>query len=93
MENNEANTAAKEKMVDIGIIPYDMQNPSNKYATITVGGEPPLMLERGKSHKVPERYANAYMHRVKMAGRKIRERERMAQELNSKQNQDGVSFQ
>ena len=43
-------------------------------------------------HKVSERFAEAYKHRMAMAGRKIRERERMAQELREKQNQEGVSF-
>ena len=51
------------------------------------------MLERGKKHKVPERFADAYEYRVKMAGRRIKERERRAQELRERQNQDGVSFQ
>lgn len=95
MENNEVKketAATKEKLVEIGPIPYDMENPSNKYQMITVGGEPPLMLERGQRHKVPERYAKAYQHRLDMAGRKIRERERKAQELREKQNQEGVSF-
>lgn len=94
MENNEVKTAApaaKEKLVEIGPIPYDMENPSNKYQMISVNGDT-IMLERGQKHKVPERFANAYEHRMNMAGRKIRERERKAQELREKQNQEGVSF-
>lgn len=95
MENNEVkNTetvSKKEKLVDIGVVPYDAENPSNKYLMISVNGET-IMVERGQRHKVPERFANAYEHRVKMAGRKIKERERRAQELREKQNQEGVSF-
>jgi hypothetical protein len=94
MENNEVKketTATKEKLVEIGPIPYDMENPSNKYQMISVNGDT-IMLERGQKHKVPERFANAYEHRMNMAGRKIRERERKAQELRDKQNQEGVSF-
>ena len=94
MENNEVKketTATKEKMVEIGPIPYDMENPANKYLMISVNGDT-IMLERGQKHKVPERFANAYEHRMNMAGRKIRERERKAQELRDKQNQEGVSF-
>lgn len=94
MENNEVKketTATKEKMVEIGPIPYDMENPANKYQMISVNGDT-IMLERGQKHKVPERFANAYEHRMNMAGRKIRERERKAQELRDKQNQEGVSF-
>lgn len=94
MENNEVKTeapATKEKLVEIGPIPYDMENPANKYQMISVNGDT-IMLERGQKHKVPERFANAYEHRMNMAGRKIRERERKAQELRDKQNQEGVSF-
>mgnify|MGYP007111667348 CR=1 FL=1 len=94
MEKNEVKketTATKEKLVEIGPIPYDMENPSNKYQMISVNGDT-IMLERGQKHKVPERFANAYEHRMNMAGRKIRERERKAQELREKQNQEGVSF-
>ena len=94
MENNEVKketTATKEKLVEIGPIPYDMENPANKYQMISVNGDT-IMLERGQKHKVPERCANAYEHRMNMAGRKIRERERKAQELRDKQNQEGVSF-
>lgn len=92
MENNEVKTeAVKEKKVEIGPIPYDMENPANKYLMVSVNGET-IMLERGQMHKVPERFAEAYKHRMAMAGRKIRERERMAQELRDKQNQEGVSF-
>ena len=94
MENNEVKretTATKEKLVEIGPIPYDMENPANKYQMISVNGDT-IMLERGQKHKVPERFANAYEHRMNMAGRKIRERERKAQELREKQNQEGVSF-
>lgn len=90
MENNEVKTPT-EKKVEIGPIPYDTENPSNKYLLISVNGET-IMLERGQMHKVPERFAEAYKHRMAMAGRKIRERERMAQELRDKQNQEGVSF-
>jgi hypothetical protein len=94
MENNEVKketTATKEKLVEIGPIPYDMENPANKYQMISINGDT-IMLERGQKHKVPERFANAYEHRMNMAGRKIRERERKAQELRDKQNQEGVSF-
>lgn len=94
MENNEVKketTATKEKLVEIGPIPYDMENPANKYQMISVNGDT-IMLERGQKHKVPERFANAYEHRMNMAGRKIRERERKAKELRDKQNQEGVSF-
>lgn len=94
MENNEVKketTATKEKLVEIGPIPYDMENPANKYQMISVNGDT-IMLERGQKHKVPERFANAYEHRMNMAGRKIRARERKAQELRDKQNQEGVSF-
>lgn len=80
-----------EKKVEIGPIPYDMENPSNKYLMVSVNGET-IMLERGQMHKVPERFAEAYKHRMAMAGRKIRERERMAQELRERQTQEGVSF-
>lgn len=85
-------TKKKEPKVQIGPIPYDVNNPQNKYLTISLNGEPPLMLERGMTHKVPQRYADAYEHRVKMAGRKIKERERRARELREKQNEEGVSF-
>lgn len=85
------NTEVKEKMAEIGPIPYDTENPTNKYLMISVNGET-IMVERGQRHKVPERFANAYEHRVKMAGRKIQERERRAQELRDKQNSEGVSF-
>lgn len=95
MENNEViKTEAahkKEKLVEIGPIPYDTENPSNKYLMVSVNGET-IMLERGQRHKVPERFANAYEHRIRMAGRKIKERERRAQELREKQNSEGVSF-
>ena len=94
MENNEVKketTATKEKLVEIGPIPYDMENTANKYQMISVNGDT-IMLERGQKHRVPERFANAYEHRMNMAGRKIRERERKAQELREKQNQEGVSF-
>lgn len=85
-------TKKKEKLVEIGPIPYDVNNPQNKFLTISLNGEPPIMLERGERHKVPQRYADAYEHRVKMAGRKIKERERRARELREKQNEEGVSF-
>ncbi len=94
MDNNEVKketTATKEKLVEIGPIPYDMENPANKYQMISVNGDT-IMLERGEIHKIPERFANAYKHRMAMAGRKIKERERRAQELRDKQNQEGVSF-
>ena len=90
--NENVTTDPKEKLVEIGPIPYDMENPASKYLIITVNDEPPRMFERGQRHKVPERFANAYEHRMNMAGRKIRERERKAQELRDKQNQEGVSF-
>ena len=90
--SEEAKSAeVKEKMIEIGPIPYDTENPANKYLMVSVNGEI-RMLERGQRHKVPERFANAYEHRVKMAGRKIQERERRAQELRDKQNSEGVSF-
>lgn len=93
MEHNEVNATSvgKEKKVDIGVVPYDTENPSNKYMLISVNGET-IMLERGQAHKVPERFAEVYKHRMAMAGRKIRERERMAREMRDKQNQEGVSF-
>lgn len=91
-ENLNVNEKKKEKLVEIGPIPYDALNPSNKYLTISVNGEAPLMLERGQRHKVPQRYADAYAYRVRMAGRKIQERERRARELRDKQNEEGVKF-
>lgn len=91
MENNEVKTAAKEKLVEIGPIPYNVEDTSDKFLLVSVNGDT-IMLERGQKHKVPERFANAYEHRVRMAGRKINERERRAQELRDKQNQEGVSF-
>jgi hypothetical protein len=96
MEKNErkieVETEPGEKLVEIGPIPYDQENPGNKYQLISVNGVT-IMLERGKKHKVPERFADAYEYRVKMAGRRIKERERRAQDLRERQNQDGVSFQ
>lgn len=94
MENNEVMNEAtvhEEEKVQLGPIPYDTENPSNKYLMISVNGDT-IMLERGKKHEVPKRFADAYEHRLNMAGRKIRERERMARELLEKQNQEGVSF-
>ncbi len=91
-EPNATETKKKEKLVQIGPIPFDPNNPQSKYLTISLNGEPPLMLERGERHMVPQRYADAYEHRVKMAGRKIKERERRARELREKQNEEGVKF-
>lgn len=95
MENNEVKKTEaaekKEKLVDIGVVPYDAENPANKYMMISVNGES-ISVERGTRQKVPERFANAYEHRMKMAGRKIKERERRAQELRDKQKSEGVSF-
>lgn len=86
-------TAAEEQeeLVEIGPVPYDMENPSNKYQMISVNGES-IMVERGKKTRVPKRFAIAYEHRVRMAGRKLNERERRAQELREKQNSEGVAF-
>ena len=83
--------AETEELVEIGPIPYDNNNPSNKYQLIPVNGET-LMVERGQRHRVPKRFADAYEHRVRMAGRKIQERERRAHDLREKQNQEGVKF-
>lgn len=98
MDNNEVmnevtpeEAVYQEEKVMLGPIPYDTENPSNKYLMISVNGVT-IMLERGKKHEVPKRFADAYEHRLNMAGRKIRERERMARELLEKQNQEGVSF-
>lgn len=91
-ENTATETKKKEKLVEIGPIPFDENDPGNKFLTIAVNSDPPLMLERGRSHKVPERYAEAYRHRVAMKGRKIQERERRARELREKQNEEGVKF-
>lgn len=80
-----------EEMVEIGPVPYDDTNPSNKYLLISCNGDT-IMVERGQRHRVPKRFADAYEHRVSMAGRKIRERERRANDLREKQNQEGVKF-
>ena len=90
-EATENKTKNKEKLVEIGPIPYDVNNPGDKYQIVSVNGDS-IMLERGMKHKVPERFANAYEYRIKMAGRKIQERERRARELREKQNEEGVSF-
>ena len=82
---------ANEKLVDIGFVNFDVNDPLNKDIILTVNGKP-LMLERGKSHKVPPEYAEAYAHRMKMAGRRMRERNRRDQEVRGKQNQDGVKI-
>lgn len=91
MSEEVKNAKVKEALIEIGPIPYDTENPANKHLMISVNGET-IMLERGQRHKVPERFANAYEHRVRMAGRKIQERERRAQELRDKQHSEGVSF-
>ena len=87
-----AETAAEtEEMVEIGPVPYDDANPTNKFLLISCNGDT-IMVERGERHRVPKRFADAYEHRVKMAGRKIREREKRARDLREKQNQEGVKF-
>ena len=80
-----------ETMVDIGVVPYDVNDNLNKFLYISVNGKT-IMLERGKRHKVPAAFAEVYEHRVKMAGRRMKERARREQELRDKQNQEGVKF-
>lgn len=81
----------KHKTVTIGPIPIDPNNPKNKYAMISVNGKT-IMLERGKTHKVPEKFAKAYEHRVAMQARRVRARAKMKEELVRKQSSEGVSF-
>lgn len=93
--SNEAKTSeavkSKEELVEIGPVPYDESNPTNKTLLISCNGET-IMVERGQRHKVPKRFATVYEHRIAMRGRKIAERERRARELREKQNQEGISF-
>lgn len=90
-ETAEEIAAETEEMVEIGPVPYDDANPTNKFLLISCNGDT-IMVERGERHRVPKRFADAYDHRVKMAGRKIREREKRARDLREKQNQEGVKF-
>lgn len=80
-----------EEMVEIGPVPYDDANPTNKFLLISCNGDT-IMVERVERHRVPKRFAEQYEHRIKMAGRKIREREKRARDLREKQNQEGVKF-
>lgn len=91
--SKEVNTATDEKtdMIEIGPIPYDPNDRANKYLYISVNGTT-IMLERGQKHKVEKKYADAYEHRMAMAGRQIAEREKKEKALRDKQNQEGVSF-
>lgn len=82
---------ANEKLVDIGYVDFDMNDSLNKYLTLGVNGKT-IMLERGKSHKVPPEFAEAYAHRMKMKGRRMSERNRRDKEVRDKQNQDGVKI-
>lgn len=84
-------TKKGEELVDIGIVPYDPNDRGNKYLLIPVNGKT-IMVERGTRGRVPPEYAEAYSHRVKMAGRRIKERDRMERELREKQTSEGVSF-
>lgn len=79
------------KTVEIGPIPYDPNDRSNKFLFISVNGTT-IMLERGKKHKVEKKFADAYEHRMAMDGRRIAEREKREKDLRDKQNQEGVSF-
>lgn len=80
-----------EPMVDIGIVPYDVNDNLNKFLYISLNGKT-IMLERGRRHKVPASFAEVYSHRVKMAGRRMDERARREKELRQKQTQEGVKF-
>lgn len=80
-----------ETLVDIGYVPYDVNDNLNKYLYISVNGKT-IMQERGKTAKVPPAFAEAYRHRMEMAGRRMKERNRREQELRDKQNQEGVKF-
>ena len=92
MSNTDKNNATeKDVMVEIGPIPYDVNDRANKYLYISVNGTT-IMLERGMKHKVEKKYADAYEHRMAMAGRQIAEREKKERALRDKQNQEGVSF-
>lgn len=82
---------ANEKLVDIGYVNYDNNDNLNKVLTLSVNGKT-IMLERGKSHKVPPEFAEAYAHRMKMIGRRMSERNRRDKEVRDKQNQDGVKI-
>ena len=86
-------TESKNKVekVEIGPIQYDPNDRANKFLYISVNGKI-IMLERGKREKVPPEFAEAYEHRIAMAGRRIAERDRMDRELREKQNAEGVSF-
>lgn len=88
---NKETAAEVEEMVEIGPVPYDDANPSNKFLLISCNGDT-IMVERGERHRVPKRFAEQYEHRVKMAGRKIREREKRARAIREKQNEEGVKF-
>lgn len=92
MSNTDKNNATeKDVMVEIGPIPYDVNDRANKYLYISVNGTT-IMLERGMKHKVKKMFADAYEHRMAMAGRQIAEREKKDRALRDKQNQEGVSF-
>lgn len=84
-------TADKRKWVEIGPIPINAEDPQDKYVSVGVNGKT-IMLERGKSHKVPEEFAEAYKHRVAMQARRLRGRAKMKEELVKKQSSEGVSF-
>ena len=84
----EKKTAEK---INVGVIPLDPHDLKNKYMLLSVNGKT-IMLERGKIEKVPEEFAEAYEHRVAMQLRRVNARNRMAEELRKKQNEDGVSF-
>ncbi len=80
-----------KNLVDIGVIPYDVNDNLNKCLTLSVNGKS-LMLDRGKRAIVPPEFAEAYYHRVSMAGRRMKERTRREREIREKQNAEGVKF-
>lgn len=81
----------KKKMVTVGPVPINPDDRADKYMLLSVNGKT-IMLERGKIEKVPEEFAEAYVHRESMKLRRMNERNRMAEEIRKKQNEDGVSF-
>lgn len=85
------NKETKKKMVAVGPVPINPDDRADKYLLLSVNGKT-IMLERGKIEKVPEEFAEAYEHRVAMQLRRVNARNRMAEELRKKQNEDGVSF-
>ena len=78
-----------EKKVEIGPIPYDMENPSNKYLMVSVNGET-IMLERGKEAHLTPAFARAYKHRVEMQEARLRRRRKLAEEEEKRAREAGI---